>query len=120
MKKIASILKNKEIMNRILFTVLILFVFRIGAQITVPGVKLGEEFEEYMSSGSALSLMNMLGGGTLQTFSIFALGVSPYITAQIIVQLLSTDVLPALSELRRQGQYGRRKMEYATRYLTLM
>ena len=119
MKKIASILKNKEIMNRILFTVLILFVFRIGAQITVPGVK-PEGLEEYLNSGSALSLMNMLGGGTLQTFSIFALGVSPYITAQIIVQLLSTDVLPALSELRRQGQYGRRKMEYATRYLTLM
>ena len=120
MKKIASILKNKEIMNRILFTVLILFIFRIGAQITVPGVKLGSDFESYLNSGSALSLMNMLGGGTLQTFSIFALGVSPYITAQIIVQLLSTDVLPALSELRRQGQYGRRKMEYATRYLTLM
>ena len=119
MKKIASILQNKEIMNRILFTVLILFIFRIGAQITVPGVN-PEGLEEYLNSGSALSLMNLLGGGTLQTFSIFALGVSPYITAQIIVQLLSTDVLPALSELRRQGQYGRRKMEYATRYLTLM
>lgn len=119
MKKIASILKNKEIMNRILFTVLILFIFRIGAQITVPGVN-PSGLENYLNSGSALSLMNMLGGGTLQTFSIFALGVSPYITAQIIVQLLSTDVLPALSELRRQGQYGRRKMEYATRYLTLM
>ena len=119
MKKIASILKNKEIMNRILFTVLILFIFRIGAQITVPGVN-PEGLEEYLDSGSALSLMNLLGGGTLQTFSIFALGVSPYITAQIIVQLLSTDVLPALSELKRQGQYGRKKMEYATRYLTLM
>ena len=119
MKKIASILKNKEIMDRILFTVLILFIFRIGAQITVPGVN-PEGLEEYLNSGSALSLMNMLGGGTLQTFSIFALGVSPYITAQIIVQLLSTDVLPALSELRRQGQYGRKKMEYATRYLTLL
>ena len=119
MKKIASILKNKEIMDRILFTVLILFIFRIGAQITVPGVN-PEGLEEYLNSGSALSLMNMLGGGTLQTFSIFALGVSPYITAQIIVQLLSTDVLPALSELKRQGQYGRKKIEYATRYLTLM
>ena len=119
MKKIASILTNKEIMNRILFTVLILFIFRIGAQITVPGVN-PEGLEEYLNSGSALSLMNMLGGGTLQTFSIFALGVSPYITAQIIVQLLSTDVLPALSELRRQGHYGRKKMEYATRYLTLL
>ena len=119
MKKIAAILKNKEIMNRILFTVLILFIFRIGAQITVPGVD-PTGLEEYLNSGSALSIMNLLGGGTLQTFSIFALGVSPYITAQIIVQLLSTDVLPALSELRRQGQYGRRKMEYATRYLTLL
>ncbi len=106
-------------MNRILFTILILFIFRIGAQITVPGVKT-DGLNDYLNSGSALSLMNLLGGGTLQTFSIFALGVSPYITAQIIVQLLSTDVLPALSELRRQGQYGRRKMEYATRYLTLM
>ena len=119
MKKIAAILKNKEIMDRILFTVLILFIFRIGAQITVPGVN-PEGLQEYLDSGSALSLMNLLGGGTLQTFSIFALGVSPYITAQIIVQLLSTDVLPALSELKRQGQYGRKKMEYATRYLTLM
>ena len=119
MKKIASILKNKEIMNRILFTVLILFIFRIGAQITVPGVN-PEGLQQYLDSGSALSLMNLLGGGTLQTFSIFALGVSPYITAQIIVQLLSTDVLPALSELKRQGQYGRKKMEYATRYLTLL
>ena len=121
MKKIASILKNKEIMNRILFTVLILFIFRIGCQITVPGATLqSENLTQYLESNNALALMNILGGGTLQTFSIFALGVSPYITAQIIVQLLATDVLPALSELKRQGQYGRKKMEMATRYLTLM
>ena len=120
MKKIASILKNKEIMNRILFTILILFVFRIGAQITVPGVTLGEDLNNYLNNSYALSLMNLLGGGTLQSFSIFALGVSPYITAQIIVELLSTDVLPALSELKRQGQSGRKKIELATRYLTLM
>ena len=120
MKKIASILKNKEIMNRLLFTILILFVFRIGAQITVPGVTLGEDLNNYLNNSYALSLMNLLGGGTLQSFSIFALGVSPYITAQIIVELLSTDVLPALSELKRQGQSGRKKIELATRYLTLM
>ena len=121
MKKLASILKNKEIMNRILFTILILFIFRIGCQITVPGATLqSENLSQYLESNNALALMNILGGGTLQTFSIFALGVSPYITAQIIVQLLSTDVLPALSELKRQGQYGRKKMEMATRYLTLM
>ena len=120
MKKIVSILKNKEIMNRLLFTLLILFIFRIGAQITVPGVTLGEDLTNYLSQNNALSLMNLLGGGTLQTFSIFALGVSPYITAQIIIQLLSTDVLPAMTELKRQGQYGRRKIEMATRYLTLL
>ena len=98
MKKIASILKNKEIMNRILFTILILFVFRIGAQITVPGVVIDKasELGQFLSGNNPLSLMNLMGGGTLQSFSIFALGVSPYITAQIIVQLLSTDVLPAL------------------------
>ena len=107
-------------MNRIMFTILILFVFRIGAQITVPGVTLGEDIQNYLDSSYALSLMNLLGGGTLQSFSIFALGVSPYITAQIIVELLSTDVLPALTELKRQGQSGRKKIEMATRYLTLM
>ena len=120
MKKIGQILKNKEIMNRIMFTILILFIFRIGAQITVPGVTLGDDLQNYLDSSYALSLMNLLGGGTLQSFSIFALGVSPYITAQIIVELLATDVLPALSELKRQGQSGRKKMELATRYLTLM
>ena len=120
MKKLASILKNKEIMNRILFTVLILFIFRIGAQITVPGVTPSSQISEYLSQNNALSMMNLIGGGTLQSFSIFALGVSPYITAQIIVQLLSTDVLPAFTELKRQGQYGRKKIELATRYLTLL
>lgn len=120
MKKIGAILKNKDIMSRILFTVLILFVFRIGAQITVPGVDTSKLTDDVINSNSALSLMNLLGGGTLQTFSIFALGVSPYITAQIIIQLLASDVLPALSDLRRQGQHGRQKMEMANRYLTLM
>ena len=120
MKKLGGILKNKEIMNRIMFTILILFIFRIGAQITVPGVTLGDDLQSYLDSSYALSLMNLLGGGTLQSFSIFALGVSPYITAQIIVELLSTDVLPALTELKRQGQSGRKKIEMATRYLTLM
>ena len=121
MKKIGSILKNKEIMNRILFTVLILFIFRIGCQITVPGVEIDQDqLGKYLEGNNILSLMNILGGGTLQTFSIFALGVSPYITAQIIVELLSSDVLPALTELKRQGQHGRKKIDLTTRYLALM
>ncbi len=120
MKKIANIFKNKEIMSRIMFTIMILLVLRIGAAITVPNVTPTEELSNAMNSASAVALMDMLGGGALESFSIFALGVSPYITAQIIIQLLQKDVLPALTELSKQGQYGRKKTEMATRYLTLM
>ena len=117
MKKIISILKNKEIMGRIVFTLAILLVFRIGSAITIPGVTVKDlDFTE----NSVFGLMNLLGGGALSTFSIFALGVSPYITSSIIVELLSMDVLPALAELSKQGQTGRKKMEMTTRYLTLL
>ncbi|MFA5485540.1 MAG: preprotein translocase subunit SecY [Bacilli bacterium] len=117
MRKIAAIFKNKEIVDRIFFTIMIMFVFRIGAAITVPGVTLSDfSFQ----NNDAFGLMNLLGGGTLQQFSVFALGVSPYITASIIVQLLSMDVLPALTDLANQGDYGRKKMEMTNRYLTLM
>lgn len=121
MKKFVSIFKNKEIVNRIFFTIMVLFVLRIGAAITVPGVKVDQaKMNELISSGSSLALMDLLGGGALSSFSVFALGVSPYITAQIIIQLLGKDVLPALTELSKQGEYGRKKTEMATRYLTLL
>ena len=120
MRKFVSIFKNKEIVGRIFFTIMILFVVRIGAAITVPLVQPKDALADAMASGNALSLMDLLGGGALSNFSVFALGVSPYITAQIIVQLLSKDVLPALTELSKQGQYGRKKIEMATRYLTLL
>ncbi len=120
MKKFVSIFKNKEIVGRIFFTVMILFVIRIGAAITVPGVAVGEQLSNAMNSGNAVAMMDLLGGGALSNFSVFALGVSPYITAQIIVELLSKDVLPALTDLSKQGQYGRKKIEMATRYLSLL
>lgn len=120
MKKFVSIFKNKEIVGRIFFTIMVLFVVRIGAAITVPGVSTSEELSNTLNSGNAIAMMNILGGGALSNFSVFALGVSPYITAQIIIQLLSKDVLPALTELSKQGQYGRKKIEMATRYLTLL
>ncbi len=117
MKKIVSIFKNKEVMGRIVFTLAILFVFRIGSAITIPGVSVNDVS---FSNDSIFALMNLLGGGALSSFSVFALGVSPYITSSIIIQLLSMDVLPALSELSKQGQTGRKKSEMATRYLTLL
>ena len=104
-------------MNRIVFTLAILFVFRLGSSITIPGVTVNDVS---FSDDSIFALMNLLGGGALSSFSIFALGVSPYITAGIIIQLLSMDVLPALSELNKQGQTGRRKSEMATRYYLVL
>ncbi|MDY5441004.1 MAG: preprotein translocase subunit SecY [Candidatus Enteromonas sp.] len=120
MRKFVSIFKNKEIVGRIFFTIMILFVVRIGAAITVPGVQVEDSLAQAMNSGNAIALMDLMGGGALSNFSVFALGVSPYITAQIIVELLSKDVLPALTELSKQGQYGRKKIEMATRYLALL
>ncbi len=120
MRKFIEVFKNKEVVNRIFFTIMILFVFRIGAAITVPGIDVSQLNEQINNSNSILAIMNLLGGGALSNFSVFALGVSPYITAQIIIQLLSMDVLPALTELTKQGQYGRKKIEMATRYLALM
>lgn len=116
MKKLVAIFKNKDIKERILFTIMILFIYRIGCNIVVPGVSLSSS----IGDTDLLSLMNLLGGGALQNFSVFALGVSPYITASIIVELLSKDVLPALTELTKQGQSGRKKIEMTTRVLTLV
>lgn len=117
MKKLVAIFKNKDIRDRILFTLGIVLIFRIGASISVPGVTISSDA---MDTTNVLALMNLMGGGALQNFSLFALGVSPYITSSIIIQLLSMDVLPALTELSKQGQTGRKKIEMATRYLTLV
>ncbi|MBO8414320.1 MAG: preprotein translocase subunit SecY [Firmicutes bacterium] len=117
MKKIAAILHNKDVLNRILFTFAIFLIFRIGSAITIPGVTVSDGS---FQSSDILSLMNLLGGGALQQFSLFALGVSPYITSQIIVQLLQTDVLPSLTELTKEGEAGRHKIEMTTRYLTIL
>jgi len=117
MKKVAAVLKNKDVMNRILFTIAIFLIFRIGSAITIPGVEISEDA---FDTGDIFGMLNLMGGGALQSFSLFALGVSPYITAQIIVQLLQMDVLPVLVELGKQGESGRKKIDMATRYLTLL
>lgn len=115
--KIKAIFKNKDVLNRIMFTFAIFLVYRIGSAITVPGVTLSADA---FSGTDALGLLNLMGGGALASFSVFALGVSPYITAQIIVQLLSMDVLPVLTELSKEGETGRRKINMVSRILTLV
>ena len=101
--------KNKDILKRVLFTLAALFVFKIGTSIIVPGVKVNT------SGMSFLEVINAMSGGAFTKASIFALGVTPYITAQIIIQLLSADIVPYLSELAKQGGVGRKKLDQITR-----
>lgn len=114
-----NMFKNKEIRKRIFFTLAMLFVFRFGAAITVPGVN-AAELMAGASDNTLLAMMNLLGGGGLEQLSIFALGVGPYITASIIIQLLSMDVIPALTELTKSGVNGRKKIDRYTRYLAVV
>ena len=97
MNTFASMFKNKEIRKKIFFTLAMLLIYRIGSSIPVPGVD-STALSQQISDNSILNMMNLLGGGALEKLSIFAMGVTPYITASIIVQLLSMDVIPALTE----------------------
>lgn len=104
--------KNKDLQKRILFTLAILIVYKIGTYITVPGVAIMDQLKNL----SFLELFDVVGGGSLSNFSIFALGVSPYISASIVIQILQMDIIPYFSELREQGEVGRRKINQITRY----
>ena len=108
-----------ELKQRLLFLVLALFVFRIGAHIPVPGIdptKLSSLFSQQTSG--IMGYLNMFSGGALQRFTVLALGVMPYITASIIIQLF-TAVMPALEQLKKEGEAGKRKINQYTRYGTL-
>ena len=115
---VKNALKVKDIRNKILFTLVILIVFRLGSYITVPGVN--AKALESMSSSGLVGILNTFSGGGLTNYSIFAMGVSPYITAQIIVQLLQMDIVPKFVEWSKQGEVGRRKLNQATRWLTIV
>jgi len=109
-----------EIKQRLLFLVGAIIVFRVGTFIPVPGIdpaKLAQLFAQ--QQGTILDMFNMFSGGALQRFSVFALGIMPYISASIIMQLL-TVVSPALEQLKKEGESGRRKITQYTRYGTLV
>ncbi len=115
-KTCIELFKNKDTRNKILFTLAMLFIYRLGAAIVVPGIDINT-LKSGLAENTILSMMNLLGGGALQKLSIFAMGVGPYITASIVIQLLSMDVIPALTEMSKSGQTGRMKMDKITRYL---
>lgn len=119
LRSFANMFKNKEIRKKIFFTLAMLLIYRIGSSIPVPGID-AATLAKQISDNSILSMMNLLGGGALEKMSIFAMGVSPYITASIIIQLLSMDVIPSLTEWAKSGQTGRQKIEKTTRYLCVV
>lgn len=116
---ISNFFKIKEIRNKILFTLAMLVIFKIGTYIPVPGVD-PSVFDTGASGSGVLDLMNTFGGGALMNFSILAMGIMPYITASIVTQLLQMDVVPKFAEWARQGEVGRRKLAQFTRYFTIV
>lgn len=115
---ISNILKVGDLRRKIIFTLLVLIVFRIGAFIPVPNVN--AEVIDLYTETNVLGIFSILGGGALERFSIFAMGVMPYITASIIVQLLAMDVIPKFAQWAREGEAGRRKLAQFTRYGTVV
>ena len=116
-KLLKDAFKIKQVRSKILFTIFIILVFRIGTTITVPGVN--AKSLEALSGLSFLNMLSLVSGNAMKNFSVFALGVSPYITASIVVQLLQMDLLPKFVEWGKQGEVGRRKLNQATRYISL-
>lgn len=113
-----EVFKKGELRRKVVFTLGILFVFRLGAGIVIPYIDTSAITSAATSSG-IFGIMNMLGGGTLEKFSLFSLGVSPYITSSIIIELLSMDAIPALAQWNKEGNTGKKKKDKVTRVLTL-
>lgn len=113
------LVRNKDLVKRIVFTLIVLLLIRAGTYLTVPGIQLNAAFKDGVDNQEFFQLLSTLGGGSIGQFSILALGVSPYITASIIVQLLSTDVIPVLSRWNKSGERGRKKLDRLTKVLTI-
>src|SRR6201984_3942017 len=116
---VKNMFRIEDLRNRVLFTLALLGVYRIGAHIPTPGINAGvleQMFQQ--SAGSVLGIFDLFSGGNFRRLTIFALGIMPYITASIILQLM-TVVFPCLERLQKEGELGRRKMTQYTRYLTI-
>ncbi len=115
-----NIFKIEELKNRIVFTLVMLIVYRIGAHIPTPGIN-GEALSRFLTEkgGALMGFFDMFSGGALSRLTIFALGIMPYISASIILQLL-TVVIPAIGKLAKEGEYGRKKIVRYTRYGTVI
>lgn len=121
MKRIKAVLNNADLKQKAIYTLMILLIFRLGIHISVPGVDLESIKLATTGSGAGIfAMMNMLGGDALQNYSIFGLGVMPYITASIVIQLLAMDIVPYFSDLKNSGEAGRKKLSQLTRYAAIV
>lgn len=115
---ISNFMRVRDIRNKIIFTLLMLIVFRLGTFVPVPNVD--ANVLKQTDQLGLIGFLNTFGGGALANFSILAMGIMPYITASIIVQLLQMDVVPKFTEWSKQGEVGRRKLAQFTRYFTII
>lgn len=116
-KKILQVWKIKDLRNSLLFIAALLIVFRIAAHIPIPGIN-QEALQQLFASNQLLGIMNVLSGSSMENFSLVAMGVAPYITASIILQLL-TMIIPKLEALSKEGEAGRKKINQWTRMLSI-
>jgi preprotein translocase subunit SecY len=115
-----NLFKVPDLRNKLLFTLMVIVIYRVGSQIPVPGIDIHalQTLKNQSESGGLLQFMQLFSGGTMTQFSIFALGIMPYITASIVIQVLTVAV-PKLEEWQNQGAVGQRKLTQWTRYITL-
>ncbi|HKJ55849.1 MAG TPA: preprotein translocase subunit SecY [Nitriliruptoraceae bacterium] len=119
LKAFVNALKIPDLRKKLVFTIMMIFMYRVGSWLPVPGVDVGRlEAAQAGGTGGFLGILNVFAGGALQQMAVFALGVMPYITASIILQLLVV-VIPKLEQLQKEGEQGRRKITQYTRYLTV-
>src|SRR5271155_5096543 len=116
----ANVFRIPDLRKRVLFTLAMLAVYRLGGHIPTPGINVAR-WEEFLTrnAGGIFGFFDLFAGGNIRRFTVFALGIMPYITASIILQLL-TVVVPTLEKLQKEGELGRRKITQWTRYLTII
>ncbi len=116
-----NMFRIRDLRNKVLFTLMIFAVYRVGAAIPVPGVDIDavQQFADQAEAAGIVGLLNLFSGGALESFSVFSLGIMPYITSSIIMQLLAV-VIPRLQKLQEEGEAGRKVITQWTRYLTVI
>src|SRR5437763_12763011 len=120
LRSLSNMFRVPDLRNKVLFTLFIIALYRVGSHMPIPGIDFNavKRLEDSAKAGGVLGFLNLFSGGALTRFAVFGLGIMPYITASIIIQLLGV-VIPKFEQWRDEGAVGQRKLTQVTRYLTL-